>query len=81
MQQSRKARAALVVGAAALAVGAFTAALGQEMASHPAPITLSVSEMTLGDTETPTSVPTAAPVSVAAPDDKATVPCGFTSSC
>jgi hypothetical protein len=73
---------ALVVGAAVLAAGAFTAALKEEDASQGAPTFLgSVSEMTLGDTETATSPPTAAPVSVASPGDKANVPCGFTDGC
>ena len=82
MQQSRKTRAALVAGAAILAAGSFTGALVVERANHAAPTYLgSVSEMTLGDTATETSDPTTAPVSMAQPSEKATVPCGFTSSC
>jgi hypothetical protein len=82
MSQSRRTQIAILTGAAIMAVGALTAAIEQEKASHAAPTYLSgVSEMTLGDTETATSPPTAAPVSVASPGDKATVPCGFTDGC
>jgi hypothetical protein len=82
MQLSRKLQAALVAGAAVLAVGGLSAALEVERQGTTTPTVLSsVSEMTLGDTATPTSPPTAAPVSVAVPADKADVPCGFTSGC
>jgi hypothetical protein len=82
MQLSQKMQAALVAGAAVLAAGGFAAALEVERLGSATPTVLSsVSEMTLGDTATPTSPPTAAPVSVAVPSDKADVPCGFTSGC
>jgi hypothetical protein len=82
MKRSMKFRATLFAGAALVATGAFTAALGEEMVSHPVPTTLtSTSGMTLGDTATTTVAPSAIATPVATPVLKATVPCGFTSSC
>ncbi|MET0453898.1 MAG: hypothetical protein ABW137_18865 [Mycobacterium sp.] len=82
MQQSRKMRAALVAGAALVAAGTFATALGEETVDGGAPnVVISSSGMTLGDTATTTSVPTAPATAKAQPVLKATVPCGFTSSC
>ena len=77
MKQPTKIRAILVAGAALVAAGAFATALGEETASGPAPIVSSVGGMTLGGTATTTTPPTAVPVSIASPTQKATVPCGF----
>ena len=76
MQQPTKIRAILVAGAALVAAGAFATALGEETASGTAP-TVSSGKMTLGDTATTTTPPTAVLIPVAAPSLKATVPCGF----
>jgi hypothetical protein len=76
MQQPRKIRAILVAGAALVAAGAFATALGEEAASGTAP-TVSSGKMTLGDTATTTTPPTAVPIAIASPTLKATVPCGF----
>jgi hypothetical protein len=80
MQQPTKMRAILVAGAALVAAGAFATALGEETASGTAP-TVSSGKMTLGDTVTTTTPPTAVLTPVASPTLKATVPCGFTSGC
>lgn len=76
MQQPTKMRAILVAGAALVAAGAFATALGEETASGTAP-TVSSGKMTLGDTATTTTPPTAVLIPVASPAVKATVPCGF----
>jgi hypothetical protein len=76
MQQSTKMRAILVAGAALVAAGAFATALGEETASGTAP-TVSSGEMTLGDTVTTTTPPTAVLTPIASPTVKATAPCGF----
>jgi hypothetical protein len=82
MSLSAKAQMTLGVGAAILIAGALTAAVEEEKGGQTAPAFINtVSEMTLGDTETATSPPTAAPVSVAKPGAKANVPCGFTDGC
>jgi hypothetical protein len=81
MQQPTKIRAILVAGAALVAAGAFATALGEETASGTAPTVSSVGQMTLGDTATTTTPPTAVLVPIASPTLKATVPCGFTSGC
>ena len=86
MQQSTKMRAILVAGAALVAAGAFATALGEETANGgtapanggTAPI-VAVGHMTLGGTATTTTPPTAVPI--AAPSQKATVPCGFNKGC
>jgi hypothetical protein len=83
MQQSTKIRAIVVAGAALVAAGAFVTALGEEKEASgggTAPI-VSSGKMTLGETATTTTPPTAALVSVAVPTVKATAPCGFTSGC
>ena len=80
MQQSTKMRAILVAGAALVAAGAFATALGEETASGTAP-TVSSGKMTLGGTATTTTPPTAVPIAIASPAQKATVPCGFTKGC
>jgi hypothetical protein len=82
MQQSTKMRPILVAAAALVAAGAFATALGEEKANvgGTAPI-VSSGEMTLGQTVTTTTPPTAALISVAIPTVKATAPCGFTSGC
>jgi hypothetical protein len=79
MQQSTKMRAILVAGAALVAAGAFATALGEETANGGTAPTVAVGQMTLGGTATTTTPPTAVPV--AAPTQKATVPCGFRSGC
>jgi hypothetical protein len=76
MQQPTKMRAILVAGAALVAAGAFATALGEETASGTAP-TVSSGKMTLGDTATTTTPPTAVLIPIASPTVKATVPCGF----
>jgi hypothetical protein len=76
MQQPTKMRAILVAGAALVAAGAFATALGEETASGTAP-TVSSGKMTLGDTATTTTPPTAVLIPIASPTLKATVPCGF----
>ena len=76
MQQSTKMRAILIAGAALVAAGAFATALGEETASGTAP-TVSSGKMTLGDTATTTTPPTAVLIAIASPTLKATVPCGF----
>jgi hypothetical protein len=76
MQQPTKIRAILVAGAALVAAGAFATALGEETASGTAP-TVSSGKMTLGETATTTTPPTAVLVPIASPTLKATVPCGF----
>ena len=76
MQQSTKMRAILVAGAALVAAGAFATALGEETASGTAP-TVSSGKMTLGDTATTTTAPTAVLIPIASPPVKATAPCGF----
>jgi hypothetical protein len=76
MQQSTKMRAILVAGAALVAAGAFATALAEETASGTAP-TVSSGKMTLGDTATTTTPPTAVLIPIASPTLKATVPCGF----
>ena len=76
MRQSTKMRAILVAGAALVAAGAFATALGEETASGTAP-TVSSGKMTLGDTATTTTPPTAVLIPIASPTLKATVPCGF----
>ena len=76
MQQPTKMRAILVAGAALVAVSAFATALGEETASGTAP-TVSSGKMTLGDTATTTTPPTAVPIPIASPALNATVPCGF----
>ena len=83
MQQSTKMRAILVAGAALVAAGAFATALGEETTNGgTAPIvSVSVGKMTLGGTATTTTPPTAVPVAIASPAQKATVPCGFTTGC
>jgi hypothetical protein len=73
-------RLAAVVGGGAMValgvVGALTAGGGS--ATH---VNLSVSEMTMGATQTADYTETSVQTSVAAPGDKATPPCGFASSC
>ena len=81
MQQSTKMRAILVAGAALVAAGAFATALGEETASGGTAPIVSSGEITLGDTATTTTPPTAILTPIASPTLKATVPCGFTSSC
>lgn len=76
MQQPTKIRAILVAGAALVAAGAFATALGEETASGTAP-TVSSGKMTLGETATTTTPPTAVLIPIASPTLKATVPCGF----
>ena len=76
MQQSTKMRAILVAGAALVAAGAFATALGEETAGGTAP-TVSSGKMTLGDTVTTTTPPTAVLIPIASPTVTATVPCGF----
>ena len=76
MQQPTKIRAILVAGAALVAAGAFATALGEETVSGSAP-NVSSGEMTLGDTATTTTPPTAVPIPIASPTVRATVPCGF----
>ncbi|MDT5329648.1 MAG: hypothetical protein QOF31_945 [Mycobacterium sp.] len=76
MQPPTKMRAILVAGAALVAAGAFATALGEETASGTAP-TVSSGKMTLGDTATTTTPPTAVLIPIASPTVKATVPCGF----
>ncbi|MFG1935332.1 hypothetical protein ACGFK1_32530 [Mycobacterium sp. NPDC048908] len=82
MQQSVKMRGTLVVGAALIATGAFAIALGEEKAAGPETVpVVSSGQMTLGGTATTTTPPTVAPVAIATPAEKATVPCGFTKGC
>ena len=83
MQKSTKLRATLVAGAALVAAGAFATALGEETVSGAtAPIVFAVGNMTLGGTATTTTTPpAAAPIAIAKPAQKATVPCGFTKGC
>jgi hypothetical protein len=76
MQQPTKIRATLVAGAALVAAGAFATALGEETASGTAPTVVS-GKMTLGNTATTTTPPTAVLIPIASPTVKATVPCGF----
>ena len=79
MQQSTKMRAILVAGAALVAAGAFATALGEETANGGTAPIVAVGQMTLGGTTTTTTLPTVVPI--AAPNQKATVPCGFTKGC
>jgi len=80
MRQSTKVNAIVVAGAALVAAGAFATALGEETVSGTTPpIVSAVGNMTLGGTATTTTPPTVLPV--AAPTQKATVPCGFTTQC
>ena len=81
MQQSTTRRAILVAGAALVAAGAFATALGEETASGGTAPIVSSGKMTLGDTATTTTAPTAVPIAIASPAQKATVPCGFTKGC
>ena len=81
MQQSTKMRAILVAGAALVAAGAFATALGEETASGGTAPIVSSGQMTLGSTATTTTPPTAVPIPMASPAQKATVPCGFTKGC
>jgi len=81
MQQSTKMRAILVAGAALVAAGTFATALGEETASGGTAPIVSSGKMTLGDTATTTTPPTAVPIAIASPAQKATVPCGFTKGC
>jgi hypothetical protein len=81
MQQSTKMRATLVAGAALIAASAFATALGQEQASSGTAPIVSSGQITLGDTVTTTTAPTAILTPVASPAMKATVPCGFTTGC
>jgi hypothetical protein len=83
MQKSTKKRAILLAGAALVAAGAFTTALDAETAGGTAPITrVDASTMSVGASVTTTTpVPTAPLTPMAQPALKATVPCGFTSSC
>jgi hypothetical protein len=76
MQQPTKIRAILVAGAALVAAGALATALGEETASGTAP-TVSSGKMTLGETATTTTPPTAVVLPIASPTVKAAVPCGF----
>jgi hypothetical protein len=64
MQPPTKMRAILVAGAALVAAGAFATALGEETASGTAP-TVSSGKMTLGDTATTTTPPTAVLIPIA----------------
>ena len=77
MQQSTKMRAILVAGAALVAAGAFATAMGEETASGGTAPIVSSGKMTLGDTATTTTAPTAVPIAIASPTLKATAPCGF----
>ena len=79
MQQSTKMRAILVAGAALVAAGAFATALGEETANGGTAPIVAGGQMTLGGTATTTTPPTAVPI--AAPSQKATVPCGFNKGC
>ena len=80
MRQSTKMKAILVAGAALVAAGTFATALGEETTNGgSAPIVSAGGNMTLGGTATTTTPPTAVPN--AAPGQKATVPCGFSSHC
>jgi hypothetical protein len=82
MQQSTTMRAALIAGAALVAAGAFATALGEETANRTAPTSLgSGSKMTVGETATTTTAPSAVLTPIAQPVLKATVPCGFSSQC
>ena len=81
MQQSTKLRATLVAGAALVAAGAFATALGAETVNGGTAPIVSSGEMTLGSTATTTTPPTAVPIAIASPAQKATVPCGFTKGC
>ena len=81
MQQSIKMRAIVVAGAALVAAGAFATALGEETANGGTAPIVSVGHMTLGGTATTTTPPTAVPIAIASPAQKATVPCGFTKGC
>jgi hypothetical protein len=81
MQQSTKMRALLVAGAAVVAAGAFAMALGEETVNGGSPPIMSSGQMTLGETATTTTPPTAVVTPIASPTLKATVPCGFTSGC
>jgi hypothetical protein len=74
----------LVAGAALVAAGAFATALGEETTNGGSAPIVSVSsgQMTLGGTATTTTTPpAAAPIAIAKPAQKATVPCGFTKGC
>ena len=79
MQKSTKLRATLVAGAALVTAGAFATALGEETVNGGTAPIVSSGEITLGVTATTTTPPTAVPI--ASPTQKATVPCGFTTSC
>jgi hypothetical protein len=83
MQNSTKTRAVVLAGAALVAAGAFTTALGAETSGGTAPtVRVNASTMSVGASATTTTpVPTAIPTPMAQPALKATVPCGFTSSC
>lgn len=81
MQHSTKIRAILVAGAALVAAGAFATAMGEETANGGTAPIVSSGKMTLGDTATTTTPPTAAPIAIASPVQTATVPCGFTTQC
>ena len=81
MQQSIKMRAILVAGAALVAAGAFATALGEETTNGGTAPIVSSGKMTLGGTATTTTPPTAVPIPMASPAQKATVPCGFTKGC
>ena len=81
MQQSIKMRAILVAGAALVAAGAFATALGEETTNGGTAPIVSSGQMTLGSTATTTTPPTAVPIAIASPAQKATVPCGFTKGC
>jgi hypothetical protein len=79
MQQSIKMRAILAAGAALVAAGALAGALAEEKTGTGTAPIVSSGGMTIGDTATTTTSPTAVPI--ASPALKATVPCGFTTGC
>jgi hypothetical protein len=70
---------AAIVGAGALVTLGTVGALSVG-SSTEAPVVMSVGEMTMGDTETAAYSATEA-TSMAVPAEKASPPCGFSSSC
>ena len=81
MQYAAKVRAMLVAGGVFVAAsGPIATALREETASYAAPTVLCC-KVTLGETTTVTTPPSAPPTPCARLIVKADVPCGFTSTC
>lgn len=81
MRHTAKVRQLLVAGAALVAAAcAFATALNEETACLTTPTVLSI-KMTLGETTTMMTAPSAPLVPFAQPLLKADVPCGYTIAC